>query len=108
MKLGILGRSTLRNPWSTDKRRWQSDPIWDRLFPQFDFRYGNFEDYAAAWYDMYYKRVDDLSFRYPSLVKVFETDALNTPAGQESILQFCGVDTRTAVFDRYHVDKSSE
>jgi len=107
IKNKILGRSTLRNHWSSDKKKWQCDPLWDRLFPQYNLKSTKIEDYAKRWYDDYYERAELLERKYHDRFHIFNMADLNSQEGQQKILSFCGVDigARAPVFQKFHVDR---
>ncbi len=108
LKYFVLGRSTLRNPWSDGSNAtWRCDPTWNRLFRKSGLQSKPFEDYVSEWYDFYYETASSLQAKFPEYVRIFDTDDLNSEQGQLDILKFSGIDTTRASFVRAHTNTSA-
>lgn len=63
---------------------------WDLSFPKFDGM--TIEEALSAYYDQYYEVCQFWSSKYSGVFKIFDTEALNSEAGVESILNFIGIE----------------
>ena len=50
------------------------------------------EEALSAYYDQYYEVCQFWSSKYSGVFKIFDTEALNSEAGVESILNFIGIE----------------
>lgn len=86
----FLPRVAHKNHWMThDGIRWVRDRF-DPCFPKFPGP--TLESAIGQYWDYYYATAEDYERRFPSVVRIFSTDELNTAEGREAILSFCGID----------------
>ncbi|MCC4263112.1 hypothetical protein LL240_01380 [Oceanimonas baumannii] len=98
MKCIVLKNKRSRNHWS-DNDRYVEDIKWNKLHPSFGVDLER-EEALSRHYDSYMVNLTSLASRYKD-VKVFGMDDLNSPEGQKSILDFCGVE-RMNVNSMFH------
>lgn len=90
------------NHWMQhDGSQWLPDPIWDKVFP--DFQASGPEEALGLYFDYYYKEAHRLADLYPALFRVFDLALLNSPDGQKTILDFCGIASEKQVPTKAHI-----
>jgi len=78
-----------RNHWvEHDGKKWRKDPKWDKLHPSFEEK--TLLTAIESYWDYYYKKATEFERRYPTKVRIFDINDLNTKQGQINILNFCG------------------
>jgi hypothetical protein len=88
-------RPRQRNHWvDHDGRTWVAAPRYDNCFPHYEPGL-SLEAAIGRYYDEYYQAAEALAARYPSAVRIFDVEALNSEAGQAEILDFCGIGSVT-------------
>ena len=85
------------NHWTRERTHgWNHDPCWTRLFPQYptpDRREG-----IRRYWEDYYEAVEQLAFRHPDRVRVFDPQlAFDTEEGLRELLTFVGIPTEQQV-----------
>ena len=85
-----------RNHWMDhDGNRWRLDPTWDPCYPSFDT--SSKEQALQRYWQSYYAAVERLCVEYPSNVRLFDVEDLNTSQGVRAILDFVGIARRQQV-----------
>jgi hypothetical protein len=95
-----------RNFWMAhDGTRWRLDPVWDKTFPKFDA--SSMEEAIGMYWDDYYRIASRLQAKLPERFRIFDISTLNTEAGQQDLLGFCGIsaDLQTYSKARANVEK---
>ena len=97
---------TAKNHWQAhDGTKWQSDPVWDSTFP--DFEAGSKREAVEKYWDWYYAEAEKTATRHPHNFRIFDIAALNNPQGQAEILAFCGLaENEMRLRDAVHEHKS--
>ncbi len=85
-----------RNHWmDRDGSQWRHHPTWDPCYPSFDA--SSKEQALQRYWRTYYAAVERLCVEYPSSVRLFDVEDLNTPQGVRGILDFAGIARRRQV-----------
>ena len=76
------------NHWMKHDGTYWAKNIWDECYPSYDAR--DMEKAIGMYWDNYYATVERIMQRFPSSVRIFETERLGEPGAQTEILSFCG------------------
>ena len=95
-----------RNFWMEhDGQEWLKDPVWDKCFPKFDAP--SKRDAIHSYWRYYYEAAEDLYRRHAERFRIVDTNALEDPATQQQLLEFCGVMPDEFVLTEAHIHRSS-
>lgn len=94
------------NHWQEhDGSRWKQDAVWDSCFPKFEA--DTKEEAIRQYWDSYYHEAARLEAAHPDSFRIFAIGDLSTPAGQQGILSFIGLDPQRMVYgEEVHLHQS--
>lgn len=92
-----------RNHWIEHNGTvYQKDAKWDKCYPK--FKADSLYEALGQYWESYYAEANQLQKEFPTKVKIFNMEALNSEKGQTDILEFCGFSN--IITENVHTNKS--